>query len=234
MHSERDRAAALNNAEWCAAVWRSHGLPVATAHGLWYCLEATPRYYPNVVTVDLAADPAAQARFIAELRDATPDPDFSVKDSFDRLDLRLCGLATLFEARWLSLAADGPPSSADALTWRRIEDEEALAAWEVAWRGSDQNRQRIFRGELLQDRRVIVLGGFDGAGAVRAGGVAFDGAGVLGLTNIFGSGKGFIGALGSMAPARAMVCYESGEDLRAAEESGFQVLGPLRVWVRAS
>ena len=34
MHGMRNAAAALNNAEWCAAVWRSHGLPVEQKLGL--------------------------------------------------------------------------------------------------------------------------------------------------------------------------------------------------------
>src|SRR5262245_31790970 len=46
--------AALNNAEWCAAVWRSHGLPVEQAHGMWFCPYPTPQYYPNVVTVEVS------------------------------------------------------------------------------------------------------------------------------------------------------------------------------------
>jgi hypothetical protein len=58
MHDARDEAAALNNARWCAAVWRSHGLRVEQALGLWICERETPQYYPNVVSVDLRADRA--------------------------------------------------------------------------------------------------------------------------------------------------------------------------------
>jgi hypothetical protein len=53
---ERDEVAARNNAEWCAAIWRSHDLPVEQACGLWFCSRPTPQYYPNVVTVERASD----------------------------------------------------------------------------------------------------------------------------------------------------------------------------------
>jgi hypothetical protein len=74
MHDTRDETAALSNAEWCAAVWRSHGLSVEQARGLWVCAHQTPRYYPNVVTVDLEVDPSIQAKFIADLLRSNPAP----------------------------------------------------------------------------------------------------------------------------------------------------------------
>ena len=233
MHDARDEIAALNNAEWCAAIWRSHGLPVETAHGLWFCPRPTPQYYPNVVTVELGADPMAQARFVSDLRRAVPDLDLSVKDSFACLDLEAAGLKPLFDARWLWGAAQSAPAGGEALEWRRIENEPNLATWERAWRGEDQNPERIFHRELLADRRASVLGGFDPAGTLGAGGVAYDAAGALGVTNIFGSRRRFLDALGASAPGRPVVTYEAGGDLASAERNGFAMLGALRVWVRA-
>lgn len=233
MHDARDEIAALNNAEWCAAIWRSHGLPVETAHGLWFCPRPTPQYYPNVVTVELGADPLAQARFITDLRRTVPDLDLSVKDSFACLDLQGAGLKPLFDARWLWRAAQPAATGDETLNWRRIEDEPGLAAWERAWRGEDQNLERTFRPELLEDRRVTILGGFDAAGTLSSGGIAYDAAGVLGVTNIFGSRRRFLNALGASEPGRPVVAYEAGGDLASAERNGFAMLGALRVWVRA-
>jgi hypothetical protein len=45
MQDVRNKVAALNNAEWCAAVWRSHGLPVEQAHGMWFC----PIQHRNII-----------------------------------------------------------------------------------------------------------------------------------------------------------------------------------------
>jgi hypothetical protein len=130
-------------------------------------------------------------------------------------------------------APDADIGSSGILRWRRIDDERSLAAWERAWRGADGKSQRIFRRELLLDRRAIVLGGMDRQETIRAGGIAYDAAGALGLTNIFGPRPDFIHALAAMLPARQMVGYEAGADLQSAEQTGFRLLGPLRVWVKS-
>ena len=234
MHDARDEAAALNNAEWCAAVWRSHGLPIEQTLGLWFCDRKTPQFYPNAITVDLAADARPQEKFIADVLNSHPSFDVSVKDSFASLDLRPFGMAPLFDARWLVRPAQVEDEGADdsTLQWRRIDDESQLAAWEAAWRGADQRGARIFRQPLLLDPRAIVLGGFGEGDKILAGGIAYDAAGALGITNIFGSRRQFIRALSLMHPERSMVCYEAGDKIQSAVRLGFQVLGSLRVWAR--
>lgn len=228
MYGDRDEAAALNNAQWCAAVWRSHGLPVETACGLWFCPLPTPQYYPNVVSVELTADPARQARFIGELVRAGPDLDLSVKDSFACLDLGPVGLKPLFDARWLWRDAQAPADGDGAAGWRKIEDGGGPAAWERAWRGGDDSPDRIFRSGLLSDPQLSVLGCETGT----AGGIAYDAAGVLGVTNIFGSRRRFLDALTGLEPGKPIVAYEAGGDLASALRNGFKALGALRVWTR--
>jgi hypothetical protein len=228
MQNDRNKVAALNNAEWCAAVWRSHGLPVEQAHGMWFCRYPTPQYYPNVVTVD-TAEPTRQAGLVAEL---ARHVNLSVKDSFSCLELSAVGFQTLLDARWLHRRQSRPLVAASALDWRRIDNEKGLATWERAWRGTDPNPLRIFRAELLEDQRVCVLAGFDGTEMIRAGGIAYDAAGVTGVTNIFGSYSGFLKALVTISAPAEIVCWEHGRDLTLAAELGFAVLGGLRMWTR--
>ena len=234
MPDERDEVAARNNAEWCAAIWRSHGLPVEQACGLWFCPRPTPQYYPNVVTVERAADTAEQTAFIAELGRVKPDLKISVKDSFACLDLRMAGLTPLFDAHWLWRDENAAPAVAEGLRWRRVDDERGLADWELAWRGGALAGQRIFHAELLSDQRAAFLGGFDAADTMLAGGIAYRAAGASGITNVFGSRRQFMSALASHLPGHPIVGYERGDDLKSAEGNGFQVLGPLRVWTRGT
>src|SRR5262245_60179252 len=221
--------AALNNAEWCAAMWRSHGLPVEQSHGMWFCPYPTPQYYPNVVTVDAAAEPTKQVRFIAQL---ARDHHLSVKDSFSCLNLSVAGFQTLFDAHWLYRRQSTPPLEASTLVWRPIANEQGLTAWEHAWRGTDPDPRRIFRAELLEDQRVCVLAGFDEMEVIRAGGIAYNAAGTTGITNIFGSYRQFLNALVTLFAPAEIVCWEHGRDLTLAVELGFAVLGGLRVWTR--
>ncbi|MFZ5441190.1 MAG: DUF309 domain-containing protein [Myxococcota bacterium] len=232
--SERLARAALNNAEWCAAVWRSHGLPVEQAHGLWFCPRRVPQFYPNVVTVDSDAEPRAQAALIAELaRDRALRP--FVKDSFDGLDLSPLGFSVQFDAHWLGLRRPtAPAQTTDGLTWRRVTDESTLAGWERAWRGGDPTPDRVFRPELLEDARVCILAGFDGQHRLCAGGIAHTSAGVTGLTNVFGAyGEVVTAVVRQLSPAE-VVCYERGAELALVEQLGFAPLGRLKVWASAA
>ena len=118
-HKDCDAIAAANNAAWCAAVWRSHGLPVEQAQGFWFTRRPRPPLYPNVVTVDPAAYPLDQAVLISAL--AADLDSFSVKDSFACLPLEGAGFRQLFEARWLW--RDHPRQAEtriDAARWRRV------------------------------------------------------------------------------------------------------------------
>lgn len=226
-----NQIAARNNAAWCAAVWRSHGLPVRDGPGLILCPARTPRYYPSVVTVDPGADPAAQVAAIAALGAAQPDIPLAVKDSFARLDLAPLGFAELLEARWVHRRAMPEPATPGPLTWRRLTTASELAAWEAAW-NADGDPARVFLPALLEDPAVAVLAGLDADLAVRAGGIANLAAGVVGLSNIFGSRRGVLQAAATLWPDLDRVGYESGNDLKAMEYYGFSALGPLRVWVR--
>jgi hypothetical protein len=45
------RVAALNNAEWCDAFCRTHGIVGHFRAGYWFSPVRTPRYYPDAVTL---------------------------------------------------------------------------------------------------------------------------------------------------------------------------------------
>ena len=68
------------------AVWRSHGLTVERSEGLYFCRSETPRFYPNLVTIDPDCDPDSEVDLIYSLSDGAHF-EFSVKDSFDRVPL---------------------------------------------------------------------------------------------------------------------------------------------------
>lgn len=230
-YDDLDQIAARNNAAWCQRVWRAHGLPVEAGPGLTFCPARTPRFYPNVVTTDRASPPAAQRAIIADLCAAHPDLPLGVKDSFACLDLAALGFVELFEARWIHRPAMPDLAPPGPLTWRRVETDAELNAWETAWK-SDDDPARIFLPTLLAQPEAAVLAGVDAQGAIRAGGVASPAAGVLGLSNLFGSRRSVLQAAAGLWPDLDMVGYESGNDLKAMEYYGFSARGPLRVWVR--
>jgi len=77
----RVQEAALNNAEWCDAFCRTHGIGGNFDAAAWISAERTPALYPDAVTL---ASGCAADRLIARV-DASPG--CSIKDSFADLDL---------------------------------------------------------------------------------------------------------------------------------------------------
>ncbi|MFD7684589.1 hypothetical protein [Streptomyces sp. NPDC060187] len=225
------RAAARNNAEWCAAMSRSHGLTSAITPGAWTAPERTPPFYPDAVTLEPGADPAG---LVARIDTRTPDA--SVKDSFADLDLGRAGFQVLFEAQWIHRAA-GAPAVVSALASDVAGDTDTLRAWALAWDDGDGN-EGLFRPELLDDPATAVLVGRSADGRVVAGAVASRGDDVVGVSNVFAREGGpdaawsfALTATHRLFPALPLVGYEHGEDLTAAVRHGFDPIGPLRIWL---
>jgi hypothetical protein len=225
-------AAARNNAEWCDAVCRAHGLEPTFGEQLWRCPVRPPRFYPDAVTLSPEVTAATVVGAIS--------PGGSVKDSFGCLELGAHGFELLFDAQWLLLRSGAVPTDAPSPSgWERLSEPESLRRWELAWSGGDA-ASGLFRPELLADPRVLFLG-------VKQGGTWVSGAvlnrsdgepGVVGLTNVFGPGvhlarfwSELVHALPGFGVTGALVGYERGPALHAALEAGFETIGPLRVWV---
>ncbi|WTU52373.1 hypothetical protein OG953_38220 [Streptomyces sp. NBC_00057] len=225
------QTAARNNAEWCAAMSRSHDLASEFRAQTWAAPARTPLYYPDAVTLVPGADPAA----LAERIDTTA-PGASVKDSFADLDLTKAGFHVLFEAQWVHRPASAPAIASD-LAWDVAGDPETLRAWALAWDDGDGNAD-LFRPELLDDPATFVLAGHSPDGRVIAGAVASLSDQVVGISNVFALDGGpdaawpvVLDAVHRLFPTLPVVGYEHGSDLAAAIRHGFEPIGPLRIWL---
>ncbi|MER5882372.1 hypothetical protein ABT160_00925 [Streptomyces sp. NPDC001941] len=214
--------AVRDNAEWCGAMCRAHGLTGTFTERVWAGSRRTPPLYPDAVTLT----PDASVRDVLDRID-TVAPWASVKDSFARLDLSGHGFRVLFEASWIHRAADAPAPSATS-PWTPVTTADGLAAWERAWGGGEHTG--LFRPELLADPTVTVLGGTSGGAVLTHGGP------VVGVSNLFGPApdRAWADCLAFAAarwPGTPVVGYEGGDDLAHALRAGFTELGPLRVWL---
>nr|WP_189295887.1 hypothetical protein [Streptomyces cinerochromogenes] len=226
------RAAARNNAEWCASMNRSHGLTGEFGEQAWAVPSRPPLYYPDAVTLVPGADAAALVDRID-----TAAAGACVKDSFADLDLTGAGFEVLFDAQWIHRPAGAPPTS-PGLAWDVVRDRDTLRAWALAWDDGDGNAD-LFRPELLDDPATSVFVGRSPDGRVAAGAVASRSDDVVGISNVFavegGADRAWPGVLDAahrLFPALPVVGYEHGADLEAAVRHGFEAVGPLRVWLR--
>ena len=115
-----------------------------------------------------------------------------------------------------------------------------LAEWERAWCEAhhDTNRARVYLPELLEDRGVAILAARRNNQIV-AGAIGNRSDGVIGWSNMFvkevrdfrGCAAGSLRMLAEVFPDLPVVGYEGGDALRGALLSGFEAMGPLRVWI---
>lgn len=238
MDRNRAQRAAHNNARWCDAVCRAHGGDTAFGAGAWFNRRRSPPCYPNLVTLD----PLATG--LPALGAIPCDGELGVKDSFERFDLSSEGFTPLFDAQWIWREPTSPADPAGGLHWSAAQDEPALAAWEAAWwQGVPEGPAplRLFPPALLAEPGLRFLMGHGPDGRLSAGCALLQGDGVAGLACVFRRGlndpsaahAGLVGAAQALCPGQALVGYESGDDLRLAQEAGgFTLVGPLRVWLR--
>ncbi|MFF7736014.1 hypothetical protein [Streptomyces sp. NPDC007984] len=227
------RAAARNNAEWCAAICRAHGVTGGFGADAWAAPARTPLYYPDAVTLEPHADSDALTARID-----TASPGASVKDSFADLELGAAGFHVLFEAQWIHRPAGAPTPPSD-LAWDVVGDPDTLRAWALAW-DDGAGEADLFRPGLLADPETFVILARPTRGSdnrVVSGAVATRSEHVVGVSNLFGREDGPDGAwptvlhaLTHLFPTVPVVGYEQGDDLTAALRHGFEPLGPLRVW----
>jgi len=222
------RAAAQNNAAWCDAFCRTHGVVGRFREHCWFSPVRTPPYYPDAVT--LLPDVSVE-----DMLDGIDKSEgCSVKDSFAELDLESAGFRPLFRAEWL-VSAQIRLSAAKG--WSALATEEQLGEWEAAWAGLAAGK-RFFRRALLADETIRVLARYEGARIV-AGAIANRSAAVTGLSNVFDVAGETDSAWAAGAAVAAglwgdmpTVGYESGDSLDAAHKAGFESIGDLVVWLK--
>jgi len=227
---ERVEAAARNNAAWCDAVCRTHGIVGEYGPDRWTSLKRTPPLYPDAITLA----PAASVPAMLDHVDRT-GPGCSVKDSFATLDLTAYGFRVLFDAEWIA----GDPAlrdrfATDGAAWSAVTTPEVLDRWARAWGGGTDPAAPVFLPSLLALDDVRVFATFADDDVI-AGFVANRAHGCVGVSNAFAlddrfDWRGCIATVGRVWPGLPIVGYESGTDLDDALAQGLVALGPLRVW----
>ncbi|MEZ5925714.1 MAG: hypothetical protein R3D57_15150 [Hyphomicrobiaceae bacterium] len=218
------RAAARNNADWCAAVCRSHGLRSRILDNVWTCDGEPPPYYPRLIS--LAPGAAHLEKAIDDRRDGSGA--WAVKDSFGELRERP-GLSRLFDAQWYVRHPRNGPNDRGQLTAAR--DALQLTRWVDAW-GATPPDAPIFLPQILDDPGVTFLHD----GLYRGGLAAYHGPSapeILGISNLFGPTGIRDRCLASLAaanPGWTLVGYGAEEEVAALSSLGFGPAGRLTIW----
>lgn len=198
---------------------RAQEKPGRFLDGIWVNAEEVPRFYPNAVTLaDGEAAVAGQRSAIEVLVASNLPGRWAVKDSFATLDLSRLGFDVLFDASWIR---NPMPASAPET--------------DIAWQRESRSQSRL----PLDDPDFALFTGRRGFRIV-AGGMLYRAEGVVGLTNVVAEAGDAVAVWRSLSllaaqtfPRLPIVGYESGSELQAALDAGFELGDPLRVWVRS-
>jgi hypothetical protein len=237
---ERNIRAALNNAQWCDTVCRSHGRPGEFFDDIWINRQAAPTFCPNAVTLSGAT--LEPIKMIRQLTDLSIGEQLAIKDSFSRLDLTACGFGVQFEARWIYLRTPRIGAHAVADVRREIfSSAKALNQWETAWRRCQSGvakEEIIFMPGLLEERDIAVVAAYR-EDRIISGSIASRSHDVVGWSNLFAPADDALAyaavslsAIGEVFPGLPIVGYANGDELDAAHALGFETMGPFRVWMR--
>ena len=231
--ADRILLAARNNALWCDAVCRAHGLRGSIDDLAWTAPSRTPPYYPDAVTLS----PDVEVHDLLGRVDASDG--CSVKDSWSVLDLATEDFARLVVGEWLWLDRSVPCPAGDGLRWWEVTSAHDHARWVRAW-ASDEGDVSILPATLLHEPGVHVLAASETPGGeVLAGAILNVTGEVAGLGNLFdrhddveGTWRGACAAAREVVGGVPLVAWEAGDGVAAAEAVGCERLGPLTVWVR--
>jgi hypothetical protein len=238
--STRDRLllAARNNALWCDAVARAHGVEATLDDTAWTAQTRTPPYYPDAVTLSPDVE---EHDLLARVDDSD---GCSIKDSWARLDLSPEDFARLVVGEWVWLDPTTPltvPESTTPRSWERVTTAGEMSTWVQAW-SSDPEAVAILRPSLLDEPGVHVLAGRDTddpAAPVVAGAIVNVTGEVAGLGNIFArdgdehrAWREAAAAAREVAAGIPLVGWEAGASVDAAVAAGCERLGPLTVWLK--
>jgi hypothetical protein len=198
-------------------VCRAHDKPGTFLPHIWVNAEPVPRFYPNAVTLEHdEAAVAEQVGTIDILATSNLPGRWAVKDSFNALDLSRRGFDVLLEASWIKSEMPAGEATSD-IVWQRERQATSWPIWDPAF-------------AMFTGRR-----GFQ----VVAGGMLYCSDGVVGLSNVVAEAADAVAVWRSLIllsartfPRLPVVGYESGGELAAALDAGFEIGDPLRVWVR--
>jgi hypothetical protein len=225
--------AALNNAQWCDIVCRTHKTPGEFLENIWINQQEVPAFYPNLVTIKPLSDESIND--ITETLKKIPLKTYAIKDSFNELQADEIGCKSLFEAEWITYSQKelAPASAID--NWTIIKNDEELKNWEYAWNHNQSTDKRIFLPNILSVKDVFFLAKYK-SNQIIAGGIVNISHDVVGLSNVFTQEVNndniwsevsfFIKEKISPLP---IVGYERDEALALALEAGFKTIGKLKV-----
>jgi hypothetical protein len=233
------KKAILNNNDLYEAVFGARQIKSFRTDSVWYSLEKTPPLYSNLVTTGEDWKPDDIFSAIDSNYEKKGWDEWSIKDSFNTLDLREYGFQKLFDAQWIYLEAAKFVSTEPSknLRYEITRSEDDLVRWRMAWDADEQLGKEIFHPKLLAHPKVYFIAGYEHEQII-SGCLVNKTGDVLGISNFFAPAgeincwSDMLGFIFSSIERADVVGYERNDLVEKLQTLGFEAVGDLAVWLK--
>lgn len=238
MNNSRRQKASDNNLALYKSVFASHGIELQATKGIYYTAERTPPLYSNLATRSPEWMPEEIFGEIDKHYNEQSWSDWSIKDSFQCLDLTKHGFEKLFDSQWLYLESNTfTPQNNEGIRFEIVTDSDGLQRWIETWGEGVELGNSIYKPELLEDDSVYFVIGYKDTkpDCVALLNKSDD---VIGVSNFFvpddtvSKWSSLVSFIYSEIEVRDVVGYEDAETLEKISVLGFESVGNLTIWLK--
>ena len=226
-----------NYAKWCEWSAKAYGFISECSEHCWSTGGDMPQIYPNANTLQ----PHMALNSIKSLLDKREDKTIAVHDSFHDLDLQSLGFQVLFEAEWLTFS-NLMFTHKPGIIIDKVQSKEQLQTFTEACCDAfgtshllELNPNGLYPESLLNNPDIRFYMAWE-EDEIIGGMVLHRSHGVVGLSNLFCDDKQVLEALlltsQHFIQEFPIVTYSHDEELSLLLNSGCQLIGPLRVWLK--
>ena len=236
--NDKLQTAINNNHGLYQAIFNHHGVHLHIQEDIAYTEKKVPPLYSNLVTRSKGWRPDHHFTTIDGNYESENWSEWSVKDSFQALNLSRYGFEKLLDAQWIYLGRNNfTPVEPSRLQYGLIKTMEDLSSWRLAWNLDVALGKGIFNEKLLDDPKIHFVAGYDEESIV-SGCLVNETDDVLGISNFFSPDKAIlywsdvITFLGALFRHKDIVGYERDSLVNELVPLGFEGIGNLRVWLK--
>lgn len=233
------KLAIQNNNDLYKAVFDAQHIPSSIDEDKWYCVQKVPPYYSNIVTRSENWKPDSIFEQIDSASLSENWDSWSIKDSFQTLDLSSHGFNKLFDAEWMYLTAANfmALESEPKVIYKILENIEELSEWRLAWDSNKEIGEQIFYEEMLGNSNVKFLAGYKDNQLI-TGCLINKTESIYGISNFFAPDESvewwsmIVSYLYTSLGKIDLVGYERSALLKQLANLGFENIGNLTVWLK--
>lgn len=236
--NDKRATAITNNLALYQAVLVSHDLELKRADDIYYLEKQAPPLYSNLVTRVNSWSPDSIFRTIDHNFEVENWNEWSIKDSFQCLDLVPFGFEKLFNSQWLYLNPENflKLDSSTQINFRIVANRRDLSVWIETWGEDVELGERIYNEKLLANPNIHFVIGYLDEVPVYVALLNQSEPSVVGISNFFVQKEtsivwteliSFI--LGKFGKVN-IVGYEDNKTTSALSVLGVECVGDLSVW----